>query len=717
MLVNENDEVLQHLLSHLYGSALGRIIAGLAQAREGERVLIIGPEGTSTAGISLPQGDLDAAFEALAAEDGPSDPLPVIEFLDQPGPVDLRLRIGGPWDVLIGFPPQGSRRSQEFQSFLEAAAASASPRGRAVLILVEGLVAGERSSYRTDLLGAGSVENLVIPSSRIVGGRMGMHPSLRLVVACLRPNARATSGMTQVRRPETPGLEELVFEVRLPPDQPWTIASLDPDRAAKLETWRRDGNAQPLRELASFPRPSRMTGRAPRVLRPIQITSSGLDLDADAATPTHEGERFVGLQAGDLVGRALGVPHWTILDPSEVEGGLAATQHVIVIRAEKVHPRYLLGFLRSDAAAGQLEGAAMGSSVQRVSHRALRELLIPVMDISLGDGDPIRRFRILANDLADKIEARYRTAFDVPRAAAVTAALAAATDDAAIAASLLEQVMDPLHRARQALPHPLARTLRVYLGNKRRQSPVDMYQDLLRFGETAIILLGSIGMAYLNSIGGDGDLDDEWERNLSRSGVSLGTWLRVANLGAEAARRSSEPLGGLATALRTKSPLNAVLETFLEARNDQAHGAGPRSPYEYEQRTLDLEEALHVVIHELSPLERSEWFVIDHLAWSARNSTFTASGRSLKGDHPDFEPWASEKERPLESNMVYVQLGRLDLNLAGFCTLRACSRCLHEELYYPDRLRGSMVRLRSLDRGHECEVPLADAGLRMKSSR
>ena len=522
--------------------------------------------------------------------------------------------------------------------------------------------------------------------------------------------------ITQVRRPEAPGLEELAFEAHLPADQPWTIASLDPDRAAKLETWRRAGNAQPLSELASFPRPSLLTADVPRVLRPIQITSSGLDIDADAATPLPEGERFVALRAGDLVGRSLGVPHWTILDPSDVEGGLASTHQVAVIRAERIDPRYLLAFLRSDAAAGQLEASAMGSSVRRVSPRALRELLVPVIDISLAEGDPIRRFRGLANDLADKIETRYRTAFDVPKTAAVTAALAAATDDAAIAAGLLEQVSDPLYRARQALPHPLARTLRVYAGHKRRQSHIDMHQDLLRFGETAIILLGSIGLAYLNVRRGDAALDDEWEGRLRGTGVSLGTWLRVANVGAEAARRSGEPLGDLAAALSTKSPLNTVLGQFLEARNDQAHGAGPRSPFEYEQRTLDLEDALRVAIHELSPLERSEWFVVDDLAWSARGSTFTASGRSLKGDHPDFEPWLSERDHPLESNVVHARLGKADLALGGFCTLRTCSRCLHEELYYPDRIRGSMVRLRSLDRGHECEVALGEVGLKIDAS-
>jgi type I restriction enzyme M protein len=159
-----------------------------------------------------------------------------------------------------------------------------------------------------------------------------------------------------------------------------------------------------------------------------------------------------------------------------------------------------------------------------------------------------------------------------------------------------------------------------------------------------------------------------------------------------------------------------VLEAFLEARNEQAHGAGPRSSYEYEQKILDLEDSLNVAIEELAPLERSEWFVVDHLDWSARRETFTATGRSLRGEHPDFELWVGERHAPLESGVVYVRLGSTDLPLGGFCTLRSCSRCLHEELYYPDRLRGSMVRLRSLDRGHERDMPIEEVGIQVRSA-
>lgn len=158
-----------------------------------------------------------------------------------------------------------------------------------------------------------------------------------------------------------------------------------------------------------------------------------------------------------------------------------------------------------------------------------------------------------------------------------------------------------------------------------------------------------------------------------------------------------------------------MLNQFLAVRNENAHGAGPRSPFEYHQAAIKLEEALHSAVEELAPLARSDWFVVEQISWLEAHQLFAVRGRSLKGDHPDFERWSDEREAPLVDDRVYASLGELTLPLAGFCQLRACSVCLHEELYYPDRMRGTMARLRSLDRGHQTEVTLEETGLPLQS--
>lgn len=99
------------------------------------------------------------------------------------------------------------------------------------------------------------------------------------------------------------------------------------------------------------------------------------------------------------------------------------------------------------------------------------------------------------------------------------------------------------------------------------------------------------------------------------------------------------------------------------------------------------------------------------LHWTPQQNTFRVLGRSLRGDHPDFARWETTRATPLETGVVYAELGTLTVPLRGFCQLRSCPKCLNEELYYPDKLAGSMVRLRSLDRGHQAEVSLHEFGL------
>jgi hypothetical protein len=448
---------------------------------------------------------------------------------------------------------------------------------------------------------------------------------------------------------------------------------------------------------------------------PKQVTPTGLDLtiELDRNYDENRDGSLVELRPGDVVGRTIGDPFWSRVD-ADLQVRLGATRQVIVVRPDHIDSRFLIAFLRSDAAAVQLEIAAEGSAIPRVSPKALRTLLVPE-DVSAGTAthsdEVIRMFRTASHALANDLEGRYRSAFDRATADEVRGALADAVGEASMALDLLRRASDPLHRARQFLPHPLARTLRSYENDLQSGIAHDIYGDLLRFGETTITLLGIVGLSYLTLESVDVEDSREWHRNLNRAGISLGTWLAVANAGARAARDRREPLGGLAVALSTSSPLNRTLDGFLNERNDQAHGAGPRSPHEYEQRILVLQERLTSALEELAPLSRSEWFIVTSLRWSGARRSFTVLGRSLMGDHPDFSSWESERQEPLEHGVVTARLGGLDLALGGFCQLRACPTCLNEELYYPDRVRGSMARLRSLDRGHQLEVTATDFGL------
>lgn len=704
--MSASDATLQPLLTHLYGAVLGRLLATAAAAGEGDRVVILNAEPTGPEGWALPG---DPVTTLSSDEQVPPDPLPIVDFVHWRGGPAFREAAAG-WNALLGVPPFGQIRADEMLSFLEVAHETAAEQARAVLIVPTAAVARHSTVVREALLLSGRVPSITFATARSGSGRQGagLPPSLHVAVVLWEPGP-ANTGITVIASAES----ESSFSVVLGSKSPWSFAALDPDRAQKIQRWASIGRAKRLQDVATLVTVRRVTGHALPVISPRQITPTGLASEGDADREYEEQRDgpVVPLEAGDIVARSMGQPNWTMITEADAQAGLAATRNVLVIRPAQVDPGVLLAFLKSDAALLQLEPEQAGATIPRITPRTLRQLLVPTLDATPGTlprDEPISSFRSLSASLADDLEARYRAAFDKPQAEQVLAALADAAGDAAMAMDLVGRVTDPLHRARQFFPHPLARTLRVLDNHRRANSHADVYNDTLRFGETAIILLGAVGLSYLAA---HDEVDQQWREGVTRGGISLGTWLKGANAGAERARRDGETLGGLAAALATNSPLNKSLSKLLEARNDEAHGAGPRSPYEYEQSSLELEETLHAAVHELAPLARSDWFIVERLAWSGQSKTFSAVGRSLRGDHPDFTRWIEDRPVPLESDVIHVRLGGRDLALQGFCVLRACSRCLHEELYYPDRVRGSMVRLRSLDRGHQAEVPVAESGL------
>ena len=708
-----DDTALQPLLTHLYGPGLGQVIAEAARAQEAERVIVLGSDATGPKGWAV----LEQPDQGDGDDGSLHDPFPVIDFQSWQGEDHFRQKQADGWDVIIGFPPQGHLAADELTRFLEAARDTAGPSSRAVLLMVAASLSRGRPDVREALLKTGEVRSITYRAAPPGLRRPGLETSVEVAAVVWAPSTSPNQPRTRVVETAGPGDEGTSFEIQLQPDQSWSVPALDPDRAKKLTEWASAGNAQPLSAVADLPSPDTDFEGATAVLLPKQITRSGIDLNGETREPDAQKDgRLTSLQLGDIVGRTVGEPHWWLVTERDLGLVLVASKQVTVIRSHAVAPRYLLAFLRSDAAARQLEAASAGLMMPRVSTRALREILVPVLEVAdsaLRDNEAIDRLRDTSSELTEELDQRYRAAFDKPNAQLITATLADAAGDAAMAADLLERVKNPLHRARQFLPHPLARILRSYANHQSMGSPESRHQDLLRFGETAIILLGAVGLAYATGPAGQ-EIDDEWAQKFQQGGVSLGTWLRAANVGAEAARRAKEPLGGLDSALSTNSPLNSTLNEFLTARNDTAHGAGPRSPYEYEQATLKLDELMRATVSELGPLARSDWFVVERLTWVSDRQVFVVHGRSLTGDHPDFENWASERTEPLESEVVHVRLGTLDLPLGGFCVLRTCSICLHEELCYPDHHKQSLVRLRSLDRGHQSKVALTELRLPLR---
>lgn len=705
---------LDTLFSFLYGPVIGRPLAELAAVQDDDRVIVVGSDERGPSGSAFVEDSM--GIDTGLTRDGSSeiaDPLPTVEMVQWGSGAQLANRLAGGWDVVVGFPPQGGPNGEELLTeFLQVLRDTARPGARAVLFVVSSLLSRVTPTTRSALLKHGAVRSLLFPSGPPPRS-LRIESSARLTVAQWWPG-QVDARSTHLTRLSQTGDIEGEFDASLVSDQGWSYEALDPQRAANLASWARRTGAVRLPELVSFPKGSKASETTLRPLSPRQITPAGIDLTIEGRPyDSPRDGALTGLLPGDIVGRTLGDPNWTAV--READGRqLGATRQAIVIRPVEIDTSVLLAFLRSDAAALQIQIAEQGSTIPRISQRALQELLVPTVlrrGVGAHSDDLIREFRSVSTTLADELSARYRSAFNGHKGESIVEALADASGEAEMALDLVRRVRDPLHRARQFLPHPLARLIRAYDSDLRGGTAQDIYGDLLRFGETAITMLGIVGLAFIETNVNESPALVEWRVALRKGGVSLGVWLASANAGAEHARRAGQPLGGVAAALATRSPLNQILDEFLAERNNNAHGSGPRSPMEFELRSVKLDELLQVALAELSPLARAEWFTVSTLRWSSQTRRFTAQGRSLAGDHPDFARWQSERDEPIESGVVIARFGDVDLSLDGYCQLRACPTCLNEELYYPDRLRGSMLRVRSLDRGHSTEVALADSGL------
>jgi hypothetical protein len=603
------------------------------------------------------------------------------------------------------------RSSTSALDLLAALTRTASAHARAFLFVPSGSLARRHPDVREALTSSGHIRELAFPGERPSVRKDGLGTSLSMAVVRWEPGPEAADSRTRVLELGTEG--DRPFETALDPAQPWSHGHLDPSLHQKVHRWAERGQAQPLGRLVEFPRLQR-EAEFRQLLEARQLTPLGIDLAVELPDQMREQRqreqppRVVVLAEGDVIGRSIRGPHWTRVDQATAALGLAVVpSHVIVLRPTGIDSRLLVQFLGSDAAELQLRAYRQADQFNRVNRRMLGELLVPSLQVSptlLREPDPLLEFERLSTELIEDLRQRRRQAFDRPDPASVTPALSDALGDAEMAGELLRRVVDPVQRAREFLPHPLARIIRVYSNHQRTGDHEPSYRTLLSFGETLTVLLGVVGLSYMSHAGQPPA--EDWVTPFRRGGVSFGQWLSAARRGAESARRGGELMGGLTQALSTSGPLMKSLEAFNEERNSNAHGHRPQTRRDFVERVDALDEQLQIAIQQLGALSRSEWFIIERLEFDQAAELFTLTGWTLKGEHPDFDTWIERREQALATGVVYARFGELNLPLDHFCRLESCPTCGHDELYYPDRERAGQVRLLSLDRGHQLKMPV-----------
>lgn len=140
----------------------------------------------------------------------------------------------------------------------------------------------------------------------------------------------------------------------------------------------------------------------------------------------------------------------------------------------------------------------------------------------------------------------------------------------------------------QHLPYPVARAIR---GFEIALDPWRRYEQLLEAGESLITWLGILALAGFAEQGSAPDAVNRWMDSLRSGGVSLGSWLEVAQAAEKEMGLRKWRLGEFEMALRARkgnAGLRGALQAIVSERNDRAHGRGPRSDGELSDRLVRL---------------------------------------------------------------------------------------------------------------------------------
>lgn len=446
--------------------------------------------------------------------------------------------------------------------------------------------------------------------------------------------------------------------------------------------------------------------RRVRVLHPSYLISplpgiSDLPVRVNATEPAYR------LRAGDIVGRDLANPrYWTVL-PEDYEG-VQPGQGIIVISLfrEVLPAQYLVVYLSSPQA--EVAFPRYGT-IPRIRIRDLADFRVPECEGDLAaiqasasrlDAGPIE-----AGKMRAALDESRKSIFDAPTSRERRVRLEQAGDFSYAVGQALRKRSEPDRIYQETYPYAIARAVRRF---KHSPSLAEQHEAVLQCAESLILSLGILSLALAAQVGQQNLAEiAAWQKSVREGGASLGHLVAVVRAVGAETRESGDMGIGLAEATAARkggAGLMADLGRLVNHRNKIRHGSGPRTHAEVEKSLGQLTDLVFAAMGSSAFLARSQWVNVDRLRWLSEIGRFRISGRSLMGDHPDFEMVEFETDRPLDDDRLYVRTPQSGLiPLSPYCILSDCPRCLAPELYYPDRLTKTTAMLKSLDRGHELD--------------
>ena len=509
-----------------------------------------------------------------------------------------------------------------------------------------------------------------------------------------------------------------VLREGLPIGEPWVYDLYSPQSVALQKDLRELGELRPLAELAEFPRTIHPVIRRDLLVDPDSeegvpllagrdITITGDVLWDQTRHKTRESE--ASLMSGDICLRGIWNPTAQLVSAQIPRGAppLAAANTLIVLRKKEETTeeewQVLRNFLQSARAADLMAPRAMGSI--HLNRRALGELPVPVPDKALRVA--LRRLTEAEADFESwraETERQKRGLFGYSASQEGRIHLMQAGKRARQRQRAGRAVESLAFRIRTQYPYPLAYRWRMVEARAKR---LEDYQNVLECAESTICYLALLAIVGARIVGTDiGQLVEICRRLVERgSGIGLGDWIAVLRE-VEKSKRFRDlkhfPFPEVLTVLADKDTNDAV-QRLQEARNDHAHGRGPKGEA--------IAEAIEVRYADLEVLLESSEFLVEYpLRLIEETKRDSLSGRTqihyrhLMGDHPLVPLNSDDQESSeIEADSVYVldRLGSYHL-ARPWLSWRTCQTCQRPATFHVERYnsKNDSVTLKSLEHGH-----------------
>ena len=509
-----------------------------------------------------------------------------------------------------------------------------------------------------------------------------------------------------------------VLREGLPLGEPWVFDLYSPQSVALQNDLRDLGELRPLADLADFAPIINVTARR----------ASLLDAEQEEGVPLLEGRNITRtggvlwnqtryrisepsslLQPGDICLRAIWSPT-TRLVVAPIPNGvppLAAAHSLVVLRRKpETTPEewQVLGeYLRSDRASDLMARRAMG--LIHLNQRTLARLPVPVPDEALSVA--LRTLTAAAADFEswrEETERQKRALFSFAATQKGRLHLLQSGKRARQRQRAAKSVEELAFRVRTQYPHPVAHRWRTV---EARADGLEDYHSVLDCAEATLCYLALLVIVGAQSLDlRIGKLDDMGRQLVERGqGIGLGDWigvLREVGVSGNFRNVKAFPFPEVLTVLSESDTHNAVQRLF-DARNNQAHGRGPRGaevPTAIEERCADLE----VLLSAVEFLAEYPLRFIEQTRRDSLSGLTLIRYRHLMGDHP-LVPLARDKhESPeIEKGSLYFldRAGRYYLT-RPWLTWQQCPECRRPATFHPERYdrRRDSVTLKSLEHGH-----------------